>query len=88
MKTTVYCSYNVLAHEKKPFYSVSAPASDISEKVEITIPDEIINGLNELGEPILNLDGTKYLLSEVLTNAGDAPVLRWYNGHGYNTIAV
>ena len=88
MKTTVYCSYNVLAHEKKPFYSVHAPASDIFEKVEITIPDEIIDGLNDCNEPILILDGMKYLLSEVLTNAGESPVLRWYNGHGYNAIAV
>ena len=88
MKTTVFCSYNVLAHEKKNFYSVSAPASDIYDKVEITIPDEIVTGTNESGEPILSLDGMKYLLSEALTNAGDEPVLRWYNGRGYKTIKV
>ena len=88
MEITVFCSYNVLAHEKKPFYSVHAPASDISEKVAITIPDKVIDGMNEFDEPILKLDGMKYLLSEVLTNAGDAPVLRWYDGHTYKTIKV
>jgi len=88
MKIKVYCSYGVLAHEKKNYYSFSAPASDIYDKIEIGIPDDIIAGENELGEPILQLGGVEYLLSEVLTNAGDAPVLRWYNGHTYNTIKL
>lgn len=86
MKTTIYCSYGVLAHEKKNYYSVDGPASDIYDKIEVNIPDEIVIGKNAFGELILNLDGTKYLLSEVLTNADDDPVLRWYNGKTYKTI--
>lgn len=88
MKVKIYCSYGVLAHEKHPVYSVHAPASDISEKIEINIPDEIIRGTNEYGEPILMLDGMKYLLSEALTNAGDKPVIRWYNGNTHKTISL
>ena len=88
MKMTVYCSWGVLAHEKHPVYSVHAPASEICDKVEINIPDEIIYGVNEIDEPILLLDGTKYLLSEALTNAGDSPVLRWHNGITYNSISL
>ena len=88
MKMTVYCSYGVLAHEKRPVYSVHVPTGEIHDKQEINIPDEIISGKNESGEPVLKLDGMEYLLSEVLTNAGDSPVIRWYNGQSYKTISV
>jgi hypothetical protein len=78
MIKTVYAAYGVLAHEKRPVFSVHAPASDIYDEVKIVIPDELIVGENNIGEPILNLDGVEYLLSEALSNRGDMPVLRWY----------
>ena len=88
MKMTVYCSYGVLCHEKRPVYSIHVPAGEIHDKEEINIPDEIILGKNEFDEPILLLDGMKYLLSEALTNAGDKPVIRWHNGQTYKTISL
>ena len=88
MKMTIYCSYGVLGHEKRPVYSVHVPAGGIHDKVEINIPDENIIGKNECGEILLNLDGMTYTLSEALTNSGDKPVIRWYNGQTYKTIRL
>jgi len=72
-------SYGVLAHEKRPFYSLT-PASDIYDEITLVIPDELVYGKNAMDEPILLLNGQKYVLSDILTNWGDEPVLRWYDG--------
>jgi len=87
MQRKVFCSHGVLGHEKRNFYSVHAPASDIYDTVDITIPDSIVIGVNDTDDVILDLGGVRYLLSEALTNdAYDNPVLRWHNGRSYQTI--
>lgn len=88
MKVKIYCSYGVLAHEKRNFYSYFAPASSIYDTLEVEIPDNLIYGMNYLDEPILTLNGMRYPLQKVLTNAGDDPVIRWYDGHHYHTIPL
>ena len=86
MTANIYKSYGVLAHEKHPYYSVSAPASDVYDivKVEITVPTWR-NVMDQLG---VTLDGQDYLLSDVLTNRGDKPALAWVNDNGHHTIIL
>lgn len=75
MTVQICKSYGVLSHEKKPFYSVYTPASDIYEKINVEIPYPIWhNYLDEIG---VTLDGEDFLLSQVLTNWGDAPAMVW-----------
>ena len=76
--TKIYKSYGVLAHEYRPFYSVSAPASDIYDKINVDFPfplrETAYCGL------IVTIDGTDYLLRDVLTNWGYEPALVWSDG--------
>lgn len=78
MKVNLYKSYGVLAHEATPFYSVSTPASDICDQITVSIPNAI--GSNSLGEILVEIDGTQYLLGEVLTDWDGAPALAWFDG--------
>lgn len=79
MEVKLYKSYGVLAHEGFPVYTQHTPASDIYDLVTVTIPDAI--GVNEAGDVLVDIKGTTYMLSEVLSNYKDAPALRWYDGH-------
>lgn len=89
MKMTIYGIYGTLAHEKRPVFTDVKPSGNTPYIAEnVSIPDEIIAGKNEDGELILSLGGTQYLLREALTNAGDTPVLRWYDGRGYQTVSI
>lgn len=75
MTTQIFKSYGVLAHEKQPFYSVSAPASDIFDQISVKLPCKTWrNVMDEVG---VTLDGEDFLLCDVLTNWGDAPALVW-----------
>lgn len=86
MKTTIYANYGVLVHEKQTAYTVAPHEhATASEPVTVTIPESLTPRENEAGEIIVTLDGMAYLLSEVLTNAGDKPVIRWYDGAKYQT---
>lgn len=89
MKVTVYANYGVLAHEKRTAYStVPMETAKFSEPVVAEIPDSLNPRETEGGEIVITLDGSAWLLSEVLTNAGDKPVLRWYTGSGYKSITL
>lgn len=81
MKVNVYASYGVLAHEKQPVYTVGNPESDINEKITVDIPEKFSPCENEIGDILVTIDGGIYTLHEVLTNKGDKPALRWYDGH-------
>lgn len=89
MIVKIYANYGVLAHEKETVYTI-APHENatVSEPVTVTIPESVNPCKNEAGEIIVTLDGMAYLLSEVLTNAGNRPVLRWYDGRGYKTLSI
>lgn len=76
----IYKSYGVLAHEKNPFYSVGAPASDIYDVIDVAIPYEV--SFNAANEPLVDFGDMTYLLRDVLTNRGDAPVLSWRDASG------
>ena len=80
MVVTIYKSYGVLAHEKQPFYSVSAPASNIYDEIKAEMPWKVWK--NASGEPCVTLGGVDYLVREILTNWGDDPALVWYEDDG------
>lgn len=77
-KIKVFASYGVLAHEKKPFYSVGAPAGDIYDEITVKIPYPTWS--NPMGDLGVTIDGVDYLMSQVLTNHGDEPALTWFDG--------
>ena len=80
MVITIYKSYGVLAHEKQPFYSVNAPASEINEAIKVRLPYDVwATASGELG---VTLGGVGYLVREILTNWGDDPALVWYEADG------
>lgn len=89
MKITVYANYGVLAHEKRTAYS-TAPmqTAKVSEPVAVEIPDSLNPRETEGYGIVVTLDKGVWPLSDVLTNAGDEPVLRWYTGSGYKSIAL
>lgn len=63
VEMTIYANYGLLAHEKQTVYTL-AQATNICDTVRVIIPN--VSGANVVDEPILNLDGQDYLLSEVL----------------------
>lgn len=71
----LYESYGVLSHEKSPYFSMSAPASDIYDEIMVELPCMV--GETAMGEPVVELDGIEYALSQVLTNWGTEPALAW-----------
>ena len=89
MKTTIYASHGLLAHEKEIVYTVAPTA--FCDAIEVDIPDAYETAAGDIG---VTLDGRDYLLKEVLANANhkglagkteDRPILRWYDGQGYKT---
>ena len=80
MTTKIYKSYGVLAHEKQPFYSVSCPASDIHDEIQVEMPCPVWRTV--MGDAGVTLGGIDYLLADVLTNWGDDPALVWYEDDG------
>lgn len=80
MVIKIYKSYGVLAHEKQPFYSVSAPASPIYDEIKAEMPCEVWETAS--GEPCVTLGGVDYIVREILTNWGDEPALVWYEDDG------
>ena len=86
MKIKIYKSYGVLAHEKKPVYSLNTPASDIYDEITVDIPFPIWhNYMDEIG---VTIDGIDLLLGQVLTNWGDAPAIVWFDGKKRNHIIL
>ena len=74
----LYESYGMLAHEHRPIYSDMIPATDAYNVITVEMPYPLSK--NAMGETLIDLDGETYLLAEVLTNFGDAPCLKWYDG--------
>lgn len=88
MKMKLYESMGVLAHEKKPVYTVAGPASDAWEEILVDVPDEVEISENAMGEKLVDIDGQTYLLQEVLGNHGDKPCLKWFDGQKHRRIML
>ena len=88
MKHNLFESYGVLAHEKRPVYSDTVPASDAYNIITVEIPDEYPISENASGETLIDINGKTYMLYEVLTNNGDAPCLKWFDGDRHHRIML
>ena len=79
----IYASYGVLSHEKRPVYTADTPASEIHEIVSVTLPDGWAWAENAAGASLITSpDGETWLANDILSNYGDQPCLRWYDGSG------
>ena len=80
MSTTIklYKSYGVLAHEKRPVYTISAPASDAYDEITVEVPVPVWE--NTMGELCVTLGGVDYLMQDALTEWGEKPVLVYHDG--------
>lgn len=87
MKTTIYANYGVLAHEKEVVYT-TAPTdyATVSEPITVEIPETFHPCENVIGQVLLTIDGSDYLLDEVLTNRGDDPCISWYDGQEFHFV--
>lgn len=88
MTYKLYESYGMLAHEKTPVYSDMLPATDAHNVITVEIPDEYTLSENGAGDTLIDIDGETYLLREVLSNKGDNPALKWFDGHKYHTVPL
>ena len=61
-------------------FCLNQPDRGVWEGYDINIPDDIIYGYNMFDEPILTLGGSKYAISQVLSEWGGKPCLRWFDG--------
>lgn len=86
MKVKLYKNYGVLAHEKEPLYTYSAPASDVYDRVTADIP-QIIE-VNTFNEPLVSLGGMIYPLQDVLATVDGEPALRLYDGQFYHNLIL
>ena len=74
----VYKSYGVLAHEYQPVYTADAPASEIYDEVNVTLPDGWEEAEGAFGDTlIVSPDGETYIGNEIISNLGDRPALIW-----------
>lgn len=86
METTIYRNYGLLAHEYETIYSVAE--SEICDEILVEIPEDVFYGRNECDQIIVTLDGTLYLLCDVLGAKGDAPALKWFDGKRTRTMPL
>ena len=78
----IYKSYGVLAREKQPVYTFDRPASEIYDAISVLVPDGWSIGENAAGETLVESpDGITYRGKEILSNWGESPAFRWYDGH-------
>lgn len=81
MKTTIYANYGVLAHEKQTIYT-TAPTDEAvySEPITVDIPESFKPGENAFGIVLVEIDGSNWLLGDVLDSRDDKPCISWYDG--------
>ena len=68
MKTTIYENYGVLAAEKRCTYSTTKSDAIVSDPIDVIIPDQYVAGRNGTGEILIVINGTNYLLRELLVD--------------------
>lgn len=79
MTYKLYESFGMLAHERRPIYSDTIPATEHYNIITVDMPFPLSE--NAMGETLIDIDGETYLLCDVLSNHGDAPCIKWYDGH-------
>lgn len=79
-KITLYASYGMLAHEKRPAYSEGAHG-DIYDAVTVELPDYITRHEGADGCGIYDINGALYRLTDLIfTTPSGAPGFAWYDG--------
>ena len=86
MTYRLYESYGALAHERRPIYSDTIPATEHYNIITVEMPFPLSE--NAAGETLIDIDGETYLLSQVLSNYGDAPCIKWHDGHQAHRIML
>lgn len=80
----LYESWGMLGKEKTPVYSVTTPATENYNVITVEMPFPLSE--NAAGQILVDIDGTTWLLNEVLDARRDAPCVRWYDGqHTHRT---
>lgn len=77
MTTTIYANYGLLGAEKRTVYSCGR--GEIYDELVVDIPDDLYAGCTSCGEPLINAEGTIYLLREVLCG-NDTPYISCFDG--------
>ena len=89
MLVKIYANYGVLAHEKETVYTtVPHEHATASEPIIINLPASVNPGENEAGEILVDLNGTTYLLAEVLSGTNGDVALKWFDGKNYRFIPL
>lgn len=88
VKMTAYRNYGVLAHEKRPFYTINGPCSSavVSEKITIILPEDWKAVKNKIGTILFELpDGETLIAQQVVDNEcnSDDHVMFNVNGDKY-----
>lgn len=79
MTLKLYESWGMLGKEKTPVYSVTTPATEHYDVITVEMPFSLSE--NEAGQILVDINGTTYMLNEVLDARNDVPCIRWYDGH-------
>lgn len=78
-----YINYGVLGSEKKKIFTAENPHYNaiVSDKIEITVPEDFWVGENDMGELLIETpDGTQYLAKKIIGSYDGEPVLEWLDG--------
>lgn len=86
MKYKLYESYGALAHERRPIYSDTIPATEHYNAITAEIPYTLSE--NTMGETLIDINDETYLLSDVLANFGDAPCITWHDGQHQHRVML
>lgn len=77
-KIKAFANYGMLAHEKEPVFTLHRLVSEISDEIEIEIPDEFKISQNYSGEYLIDIPGKHtYLLRDVISTYKKECVLEW-----------
>lgn len=80
----LYESWGMLGKEKTPVYSVTTPATECYDVITVGMPYPLAH--NAAGETLIDIDGTTWLLNDVLDARNGEPCIRWFDGfHTHRT---
>lgn len=79
MTYKLYESWGMLGKERRPVYSDMIPATEHYNVLTVEMPFQLSE--NGIGETLIDLEGETYLLSDVLSDWGDAPCIKWHDGN-------
>lgn len=90
MKTRkVYENYGVLAHEKKPVYSVGSPITEVYNELSLALPDGWEWCENAAGETMIESpDGILLPVRGTIVSWGDGIAIVYFDGYKSRHIII